>query len=230
MLYLDESTKQTQRILDFQKRMAGDEHIRIMKNRQRLYKLHCNIQRLLKPVTVLNRIGNGITYPADIVNTRRENTKADSLLATIALLHQYQREVKNESLYGVDTHYIEVTPEDVRAMHRIAGDILRQSLDTEMSKLCRDLLGTIHVLVEEKMEESRALQEGLQRWQVTFTRKELMDRSRWSMWHIREHLEGLTQLGYITSRIGKKGQKYAYSLVEDRIPDLPDLLNKSVAI
>jgi len=171
----------------------------------------------------MNRIGNGISYPAEIINTRRENTKAASLLSAITLLHQYQRDIKQETIYGVDTQYIEVTPEDVAAMHRIAGDTLRQSLATEMSKLCRDLLRVIHEIVQEKYEESTALQEGLHRWQLTFTRKELMERSHWSMWHIREHAEELMQLGYIVPRTGKKGQRYAYSLVEDLLPDLPDI-------
>jgi hypothetical protein len=75
-LFLDESREQTQAILTHQQRMAGPDKIRMKMDRGRIQKLHCNVQRLLKPVLVLNKIGTGILYPADVLNTRRENTQA----------------------------------------------------------------------------------------------------------------------------------------------------------
>ena len=37
----------------------------------------------------------------------------------------------------------------------------------------------------------------------------------------RAHLHELQEAGYITQRLGRKGQRYCYSLVEDDIPPLP---------
>jgi hypothetical protein len=105
---------------------------------------------------------------------------------------------------------------------RIAGDVLRQSLD-DLSKMCRELLGYIHELVDEKYSRERKSNAELERWQVSFTRKELMGRSRWSRWHLEEHLAELEKAGYIAHRIGKKGQRYSYNLVEETIPELPDI-------
>jgi DNA-binding IscR family transcriptional regulator len=51
----------------------------------------------------------------------------------------------------------------------------------------------------------------------------LRERSGWSRWHIEEHLNELVKAGYITQKIGRKGQRYAYSLVDDTIPKVPDL-------
>jgi alpha-amylase/alpha-mannosidase (GH57 family) len=124
--------------------------------------------------------------------------------------------------------YIEVTKEDIEAVHAIAGDVLRQSLD-ELPKLCRDLLVIIHDPVSEKFKAAIAAgEENLpQRWQITVTRKELQERSRWSRWHLEEHLRELEESGYIVHRIGKKGQKYAYSLVDETVPEVPSV-NKSI--
>jgi ABC-type iron transport system FetAB ATPase subunit len=224
ILFLDESREQTQAILEHQRRTSGLAKISLKVNRQRIEKLHRNIQRLIKPVLVINKIGTGIEYPADILNTRREQTKTEALIETVALLHQYQRTIKTETVCGVDMQYIEVTKQDIEAVHAIAGDILKQSLD-EMPKLCRDLLDVIHELVNEKFRAVLSAKERdcPERWQITFTRKELQERSRWSRWHLEEHLKELEDAGYITQRMGKKGQRYAYSLIEETIPQMPDM-------
>lgn len=233
VLFLDESLEQTRAILDYQRQSAGLAKINLQLTRRKIEKLHRNIQRLLKPVTVVNRLGIGIEYPPEILNTRREQTKTESLIETVALLHQYQRDIQSADIAGVTMQYIEATKEDLDAVHRIAGDVLRQSMD-EMPKLCRDLLVIIDDLVTIKFKAILAAKENnnlphgsasltIQRWQITFTRKELQEKSRWSRWHLEEHLKELEEAGYIVQRMGKKGQRYAYSLVEDQLPELPKI-------
>jgi DNA primase catalytic core len=230
VIFLDESRDQTRAILEHQRRVSGLAKIDLRINRRRIEKLHRNIQRLLKPVMVINRIGTGIEYPEEILNTRREQTKTETLIETVALLHQYQRTIQTATLGDVEMQYIEVTKEDLAAVHRIAGDILQQSLD-EMPKLCRDLLVIIHEIVGEKYKaaakearlECADRESPPERWQISFTRKELQERSRWSRWHLEEHLKELEEAGYIVQRIGKKGQRYAYSLVEDAMPAMPSV-------
>jgi len=222
VVFLDESRDQTRAILAHQRRMAGLEKIRLKESRKRIERLHRTIQRLLKPVMVVNRIGTGIEYPEEILNTRREQTKTEALIETVTLLHQYQRPVKNATVCGVKAQYIEVTRQDLEAVHRIAGDTLRQSLD-ELPRLCRDLLEIIHTLVNDKYTEAAKEKKPPLRWQITFTRKELAERSRWSRWHLEEHIKELEQAGYIVQRMGRKGQRYSYSLVEERMPPLPTI-------
>ena len=155
-----------------------------------------------------------------VLRTRYTSQVYLALIETVALLHQYRREVKESSFFGVNIRFIEVQPEDVEAVHAIAGELLRQSLD-ELSKLCRELLYHIHEIVNERHREAAAVQPGIERWQVTFTRKELKERCGWSRWHLEEHLRELEEGGYIARRTGRKGQKYAYCLVEDGIPEVP---------
>jgi DNA primase catalytic core len=221
-LYLDESREQTQRILAHQDRMDSAEGLEIRARQKIIAKLHQNVQRLLQPLQVVNPIGTGIKYPPEILHCRREKTKIQTLIKAVALLHQHQREVKEKDVLGSVVKYIEVAQSDVDAVKEIAGEILRHSLD-DLSQLCRDLLHHIHDLVEEKFVAARKEEAHLERWQVAFARKELMDRTRWSRWHLEEHLRELEQAGYIASRMGKRGQKFSYCLVIETIPELPDI-------
>jgi hypothetical protein len=225
ILYLDESVEQTERILAFKRKAAGEDKIKLQYARARITKLHRNIQRLLKPVTVKNFIGSGVQYPTGILNIRREDDKVETLINTVALLHQYQREVKEERLCGMSSGYIEVTQADLDAVLDFAGDILGHSLD-ELTPLCRELLLHIHGLVDEKHGSLRKAFPELARWQVAFTRKELKERCHWSIWHLVQQLKALEEHGFIAQRFGRQGQKYAYALVADDIPEPLKLCKK----
>jgi DNA primase catalytic core len=220
VVHLDESPEQTRRIMEHQRKIAGLEGIKQRLAAEKIAQRHRNMQRLLKPVTVVNRLNSGVEYPDDLLNARRENTKLDALIKTVALLHQHQREIKQTRFFDTVTTYIEVTQKDIDTVHRIAAEVLRQSID-ELSKLCRELLTHIHALVDERFAAEKALNPDLQRWQVRFSRKELKDRCGWSRWHLEEHLRELVEAGYIAERMGKRGQRYSYSLVEDSIPEPP---------
>jgi hypothetical protein len=222
VLYLDESPEQTRKILALQDALAGPQRLRLKHTRERIGKLHRNIQRLLRPLPVVNPYGIAVRLPEQLLTVRREKAKLATLIETVALLHQHQREIKEEKVYGVSIRYIEVTKHDIEIAAELGKEMLVHSLD-ELPKLCRELLSHIHTLVDEKYRESKLVQEGVQTWQLTFTRKELSDRTRWSRWHLEEHLKELEEAGYICRRMGKKGQKYAYSLVEDTVPGLPDV-------
>jgi DNA primase catalytic core len=218
VLYLDETPEQTRKILEHQEIMAGIKGLECDIKRQKIEKLHRNIQRLLKPLHVSNEIGVGLQYPAAILNVRRERKKVEALIKTVALLHQYQREIKERRFLGAVTQYIEVAQSDVDFVQELAGDFLSQSLD-ELNPLCRELLLHVHKLVDERHDILRKAYPEVERWRVTFTRKELRDTCRWSRWHLEQQLNELIEQGYITPRFGKQGQKYAYCLVVDEIPE-----------
>jgi len=221
-LYLDESPEQTKKILEFQDRLDSVEGLDIKAKQKQIAKLMKNIQRLLTPIMVVNPIGTGVKYPPEILHSRREKTKIQTLIKVTALLHQHQREIKEKEVLGAKIKYIEVTQADVDAVKRIAGDILRHSLD-DISKLSREMLNVIHAIIEEKYEAALKEDPLSHRDNVIFTRKEIKDRTRWSMWHIIEYLRELENEGYICSRMGKQGQKYAYMLVDSTIPELPQI-------
>ena len=217
VLYLDESPEQTRRILAHQEEMSGVKGLESDIRRRKIEKLHRNIQRLLKPMHVSKEISVKLQYPAGILNVRRERKKVEALIKTVALLHQHQREIKERKFLGAVTRYIEVAQSDIDFVHELAGELLSQSLD-ELNPLCRELLLHIHRLVDERHDILRKAYPELERWQVTFTRKELKDACRWSRWHLEQQINELVEQGYLTPRFGRKGQKYAYGLVVDDIP------------
>ncbi|MBE5216016.1 DNA primase, partial [Pectobacterium sp. A535-S3-A17] len=65
-----------------------------------------------------------------------------TLIQSIALLHQYQREVKTVSHRGQVIEYIEVERSDIVLANRLAHEILGRTLD-EMPPQTRKLLRLI---------------------------------------------------------------------------------------
>lgn len=220
VIFLDESQEQTEEILRMTATMSGEAKIKISIQKKKIQQRQQNIQRLIEPITVVNSLGTGVKYPTNILNTRREQNKLTSLIEVIALLHQHQRPIKTAEFFGVKTRYIEVQQSDIDTALELAGVTLQQSLD-ELSPLGRKLLSDMHELVNDRYEKEKAATPRLEKWGVTFTRRELKERNGWSVWHLRQHCTELVEAGFITPRNGKKGQLYSYSLVVDTIPELP---------
>ena len=222
VLFLDESPEQTTSILNHTQKMAGIEGLKMKVKKDRILKRHRNIQRLLRPISIVNELGIGIKYPAEIIHTRREIRKVEALVSTVALLHQYQREIKEVCIGDVTVEYIEVAKEDIDMVHELGKEVFNQALD-DLSKLCRDLLEHIHGLVAKKHQAAIARREQIEHWQITFSRKELQEYCHWSRWHLSEHLHELVNAGYILPKMGKKGQRYTYSLVDEILPCSPNV-------
>nr|CAC9163488.1 Uncharacterised protein [Escherichia coli] len=75
--------------------------------------LHQNAQRLLRPLNVVNLFASQLTFMSDKTRTRRDHMKYLTLIRAIALLHQYQREIKRVEHRGQVVEYIEVAREDI---------------------------------------------------------------------------------------------------------------------
>lgn len=219
-IQLDESPEQTTAIVEHQIKMSGIEKLQFNMEKQLIQKRQQNMQRLLKPLTVVNNLGIGITYPTHILNTRREQKKFATLVEVIALLHQHTREIKAERFNDQTIEYIEVVQSDIDMAFELAKTTLIQSLD-ELSPLGRDLLQCIVTFVETKLAERQKDIAQIKRWQVPFTRRDLTQTTGWSLYHIKQHCLELIDAGFITRRAGKQGQQYTYCLVVDAVPALP---------
>ncbi|RAW62020.1 hypothetical protein CKY15_24520, partial [Photorhabdus sp. S7-51] len=78
----------------------------------------------------------------------RDHMKYLTLIQAIALLHQYQREVKKTTHRGQVIEYIEVTQDDIALANRLAHEVLGRTLD-EMPPQTRKLLLLIQDWVRE---------------------------------------------------------------------------------
>jgi len=222
ILHLNESAEQTEAILQYRERMAGIAGLRLKSQREQIITVHRNIQRVLEPIAVVNNIGIGAKLPSRILNSRREIGKIEALIKTIALVHQFQREVKTETICGAPVRYIEAEQSDIDLALELAGNCIRQSLD-HLSPLSRELLEDIHNLVSEKFREKLAKGVAFQKWQVLFTRREIGDRTTWSRHHLEKALRELVLEGYLVHTTGARGQRYTYRLVEDSLPEQPTI-------
>ncbi len=171
--------------------------------------LHRNAQRLLKPLHVINPYAEQLTFLDDKTRTRRDHEKYLTLIESIALLHQYQRTIKTIPQGDELLQYVEVTLDDIETANRLAHDVLGRSLD-ELPPQTRKLLLHIEIMVDEHSE-----QQGVDKTDVHFSRKDLRVDIGWGNTQLRVHLDRLVDMEYLLVHRGCRGQSYEYELLYD---------------
>lgn len=211
-LSVDESREQTERIHTLQRQARTLEGLQLKKKKRQLLTLLRNAQRLLEPVDVVNPYADQLTFTTDRTRTRRDHEKYLTLIDSIALLHQHQRdrsqisEDRSQESLG---SYITVTLEDIELANRLAPELLGRSLD-ELPPQTRRLLGSIKTLVRNLCE-----QEKLDPPLALFNRRQLAGICGWSYSQIKRHLIRLQELEYIAARFGRMGTMMRYELLMD---------------
>jgi DNA primase catalytic core len=204
ILTVDESEKQTQAIQQAQRLEETFLGLQADKRKERLIVLHQNAQRLLKAVPVINPYAHHLTFPSHLLRLRRDNKKYLTLIRTITLLYQYQRETK-ESFLGIKTGgHIESTIDDILLANALCEEIFKRSLD-ELTPQTRRCLTVISELVESTSEK-----EAITPLEVRFTRKALREFSGFSDFQVRTHLRRLVDLEYLFIEQGAFGQRFVY--------------------
>ncbi|SIS63595.1 hypothetical protein SAMN05421768_1183, partial [Chryseobacterium joostei] len=93
---VNESEEQTEKIISYQNRRNAGE---IDKNGEKLATNFVQkIVRNLKHYEVINPYATQMQLPSNVKNKRRLNEMFQSIIKQITLLHQYQREIKNDFL------------------------------------------------------------------------------------------------------------------------------------
>ncbi len=113
-----------------------------------LTRLHQNAQRLLRPLKMVNPFAHQLTFLSDKTRTRRDHMKYLTLIQSIALLHQYQREVERAAHRGQVIEYIEVQKSDIALANKLAHEVLGRTFD-EMPPQTRKLLVLLKGWVQE---------------------------------------------------------------------------------
>lgn len=204
IITVDESEQQTKAIQQAQRLEETFLGLQADKRKERLVALHQNAQRLLKPVPVINPYAHHLTFPSHRLRLRRDNKKYLTLVRTVTLLYQYQRETK-ESFFGIKTGgHIESTIDDILLANALCEEIFKRSLD-ELTPQTRRLLTIVTELVESISEK-----EAIPPLEVRFTRKALRDFSGFSDNQIRVHLRRLVDLEYLFCEQGSQGRLFVY--------------------
>lgn len=207
VLSVDESREQTKAIHAAQRKRRTIEGLKAAKAKKHLINLHQNAQRLLRPLAVMNPYADQLTFLDDKTRTRRDHEKYLGLIDVVALLHQYQREIKRETYEGETFEYIEVTLEDIATANKLAHDVLGRTLD-ELPPQTRKLLTIITEMVLKHCKGNQIKQSDYR-----FSRKDVRAYSAWGNTQIRIHLDRLMEMEYILAHRGQRGQSYEYELL-----------------
>jgi len=207
VLTVNESREQTQAIHAMQRKQQTLEGLLQNEDKKHIIQLHRNAQRLLRPLLVANPFAEQLTFIDDKTRTRRDHMKYLSLIRAIALLHQYQRDVKTVNHKGQALRYIEVTKDDIETANQLAHDVLGRSLD-ELPPQTRTLLKHIHQMVT-----NACKQQGIEQSHYRFSRRDVRDYVQWTDFQIKKHMSRLQEMEYLLVHRGGRGQSFVYELL-----------------
>jgi len=135
LLYIDESTEQDQRIMNYQRFMSAGK-INIQEQIESTQLLQ-NVQRLLQPIRVINPYAEYLELPQSVFKPRRTNSHYLQFIEAITFYKQYQREKKYDEQTGEE--YIETTIEDIKEANELIIEVLLRKSDT-ITGACRNYL------------------------------------------------------------------------------------------
>ena len=225
VLSVDEGRAQTQAIHRLQREKRTLEGLLAREDKDYLLRLHQNAQRLLKPLAVLNPYARQLTFPDSTTRLRRDHEKYLTLIDTIALLHQYQRDVKTTTRRGKTIEYIEVTLDDIAMANQLAHEVLGRSLD-ELPPQTRTVLRRLADMVADL---AGALD--MRKADYHFSRRQAREYLNLGDTQLKVHLARLVEMEYLIVHRAVKGGSFVYELLyepqhaEDGTPFMPGLID-----
>lgn len=208
LLHLDDSKEQDARIMDYQR--AARAGLIDKAKEQEVRKQLQNVQRVLRPIKVVNPYAPLIALPQEVFKPRRTLGLLLGFVEAITFYHQLQREEKADE--GSGEIYIETTPEDIEAALALLSDTLFRKSD-ELSGACRSLLEWISANVN-----------------GSFTAQGIRQRLRMAPRTLNRYLAELTAYGYLVQDKKKKHSAgYLYTVTSDAGSDLPEAIARQVA-
>jgi DNA primase len=213
VLSVDEHRDQTRAIHQLQRARRTLAGLQRKHEKQAILTVHKNAQRLLRSLAVVNPYADQLTFLDDRTRTRRDHDKYLTLIDTITLLHQHQRQIKTVQVNGQRVEYIEATLSDIELANRIAHEVLGTSLD-ELPPQTRRILTQVCTLVQERMRV-----QGVARKEIRFTRAQLRLATASSDTQLKVHLARLAELEYLLIHRAARGQGFEYELLFDGASD-----------
>jgi hypothetical protein len=223
---VDESREQTQAILVCQRRRQTLAGLAEKLATEPILRKHRNFQRLLKPLPVVNRYADQLSYADDRLQGRRDQPKYLNLINAVALMRQMQKQARPVCNGDAATvEYIEVDREDIRLANELATELLGHSLD-ELSRPATDLLQLLLKMqadgtAKKKSPEPPAAGEAARReahWvqaPPAFTRRQIREFTGWSNARVHRYLQELIELEFVLMEHGRNGVLHRYRLAYD---------------
>jgi hypothetical protein len=221
ILTIDESPEQTKSILQAQITKNTHDWYQTTAEESSVLRLHHNMQRLLKPLTVTFSRDLRLVWPYSRLQMRREQQKFVSLVKAITLLHQHQRKTGTmKRMDGGKMEYVQATQRDVDLALELGREVFARNVD-DVSPTARKLLSEIVALVKDKYDSIKGddPKKELFMYEVPFNRKELREETGWSETQVRRNIDQLVELGYIGRINGRQGSTFRYLLLDDGSAD-----------
>ena len=203
VLTVNESREQTRAIHTLQRKRETLAGLLAKGERDRLVTLHRNAQRLLQPLAVVNPYADQLSFRDDQIRSRRDHVKYLTLIRSIALLHQFQRDVKTHG----SLRYIEVIPEDIERANALAQEVLGRTVD-ELLPQTRKLLTLLHDWVQ-----GECVQQKVTPAEFRFSRRQVREALGWGDTQLKLHLVRLTEMEFLVAHKGRQGQAFDYELL-----------------
>lgn len=211
LLYIDESVEQDERIMDYQRLMyAGKVDKEYQESSAKLLR---NVQRLLKPIKVINPYAQHLELPRTVFKPRRTNLHYLQLIEVITFYHQYQREEQCDETTG--ELYIETTLNDIKLANTLIKEVLLRKSDR--------LNGVTRGYVESLRVHLTSLGRN------TFSNQEIRREFRISETTLRRYHKLLLAEGYIEKVGGNRTDSFEYKLLDvNEFKDLEATIEKAL--
>ena len=135
LLYIDESSTQDEKIMNYQRKLsAGSSNQDLEMQSQNLLQ---NCQRLLKTISVRNPFAEFLTLPQSVFKPRRTNAHYLQFIEVITFYKQYQKELKTDQETG--EQFIETDLKDILEANELIKEMLLRKSDS-ISGACRNHL------------------------------------------------------------------------------------------
>jgi hypothetical protein len=125
LIYLDESSEQDERVMNYQRKLSAGKINTSDEVASR--NLLQNVQRILTPITVVNPYAELLQIPKEVFKQRRTNAHYLAFIEVISFYKQFQREQKCDETTG--EIFIETTIEDIEEANGLLKEILLRKSD-----------------------------------------------------------------------------------------------------
>ncbi|MFY0604500.1 MAG: hypothetical protein JXQ93_11150 [Flavobacteriaceae bacterium] len=195
LLYIDESAEQDIRIMNYQRLISAGKI-----NEEQEYKsqeLLKNVQRVLKPIKVINPYAEFLELPQSVFKPRRTNSHYLQFIEAITFYKQYQREEQVNKETG--EVFIETTIEDIQEANELIQEVLLRKSDL-LNGACRQFFEMLKAYLKANS-------------QTTFTNAEIRRALRVNPSNQKRYMLQLQLADLVKKSKGDKRKGYVYEVV-----------------
>jgi len=213
LLYIDESEAQDERIMAYQRKASAGK-INISDELESANILR-NVQRLLKPVRVINPFAEHLVLPKSVFKPRRSNAHYLQFIEAVTFYHQHQRESQFDIQTGEE--YIETTLEDIKIANDLIKDILLRKSDP-LNGATRNYLERLKAFLSKKKDS-------------VYSNGEIRKELRIKESTLRRYHQFLLNEGYIKRRNDLDRDSFCYEIVDvEEFKHLEDTVNQALSL